>query len=438
MNIVKGFTSINDFVDNTPGAVAPIGEISKWSLTYTREIGQYLDSTVPGYQFLSFKSIESVTGVAQPVSSEQAREILQVVKECLSYASSHVRPYDTLDFQNNISVAFYQRIEDFQFGPFIDNGSLALPEWISWTSTQNGGNQVKTWLADEAFKTQYDEYHIEVIPMIDTLDNFFFAYGTVVGLLDQVSISNFVDKMQERKLDHPETYSRVLTFDFVNTLNPAQTYKTNWGVLIYGQQGDNVDNMKDAIVEFILANSSHNKADWEKIIPTLFRRTEFVLFPRFDLLSIRDQTDLASLYKSMMDPTECMTFANRAIDFYPAEFIAENTIIFPFAHKALTLVSVNGDTNVETSKRLDLIFPDYIPIPSTSEDFNRMKPQTRNWALFLQRLLIEAETATIYSALPDNMRKQMRSGNLYISGIYDNINYLVAARSNKALYPNVE
>lgn len=438
MNIVKGFTNINAFVDNTPGAVAPLGEISKWSLTYTRETGQYLDIDVPGYQFFSFKSIESVTGVAEPVSMAQAKEILQVVRECLSYASSHVRPYDTLDFQNTITVAFFQQIADFQFGPFVDNGSLALPEWISWTSTQNGGNQIKTWLADEAFKTQYDEYHIEVVPMLDTLDNFFFAYGNVVALLDAVEVSDFIDKMQERKADHPETYTRVLTFDFVNTINAAQTYKTNWGVLIYGQQGDNVDNMKDAIVEYILANSSHNKADWEKILPTLFRRTEFVLFPRFDMLAVPNQTELSGLYKSMMNPVECLSFANRAIDFYPAEFIYENTTVFPFAYKALTLVAVNGDTNIDTSKRLDILFPDYVPVPSTSEDFWRMTAETSEWVLFLQRLIIESETATIYTAVPDNMRKQMRSGNLYISGIYRNINYLVAARSNKALYPDVE
>jgi hypothetical protein len=139
----------------------------------------------------------------------------------------------------------------------------------------------------------------------------------------------------------------------------------------------------------------------------------------------------------MMDPNECIAFAKNAISYYPDPYIAENTTIFPYAYKALTVVAVNGDTNIDTAKKIDVLFPDYVPIPSTSEDFNRMSINTRNWVLFIEHLIIIAEKATIYTTVPGDLRKQVRDGNLYISGLFNNINYLVAARSNIAQYPGV-
>lgn len=438
MNIIKGFAIIEDLKDNTPGAVAQLGELSKWSRTYSREIGEYQTSDIPGYQFVSFKSIDESTGTEVVVGELQAKEIISVVKECVIYATSHIRPYDSLDFQNTILSTFFQRISNFEFGQFIDNGTLALPEWISWKSLGNDNSLIKVWLADIAFRNQYDEYHIEVVPMISQLDHFFYEYGIIKEELDLIDITKFADMIQLAKSDNPETYNRILQFDFINTINPNQSYKVMWGVLIYGQQGDNIDSIKDAIVEYVLKNSTHNKTSWEGIMPTLFKRTEFVILPRYDLLSIPNQSQLSSLYKSMMDPNECITFAKNAISYYTDPYIAQNTTIFPYAYKALTLVAVNGDTNIDEAKEIDVLFPDYVPIPSTSEDFNRMSINTRNWVLFIEKLLIIAERATVYTTVPGDLRKQVRDGNLYISGMYNNINYLVAARSNKAQYPGVE
>jgi hypothetical protein len=107
----------------------------------------------------------------------------------------------------------------------------------------------------------------------------------------------------------------------------------------------------------------------------------------------------------------------------------------PYDYKALMIVAVNGDTNVPEAARLPELFPDYVPVPSTSQDFNRMTERTRNWVLFLQALLVAAETATLYSSVPQNLRKQQRDGVLYVSSMFENINYLVAARSNTQIYP---
>lgn len=437
MKIIKGFATIDAFENRNPGQTAILGELSDFSRTYTRESSNYTDPGVVGYQFVSFKAYDTTTNLEVSLSSDQAKEILSMIRECVSYAQTHIRPYNEIDFKSTLLATFYQKIADVQFGVFTDNGNISLPEWLSWKSTANGGNQIKVWMADAAFQTQYDEYHIEVIPPIDLLDHFFFAYGNVVSELSAVTLPLFMEKIQKRKGSRPDTTTRILNFAFKNLLNANQSYLTNWGVALYGQQGDNIDNIKDAIVDYILKNSTRGRNDWESILPDLFRRTEFVVLPRWDLISIPNQTDLSSLYKNMMNPKECLSFAKSSISFYDSAFIDDNTIVLPFDYKALSLVAVNGNTNVVEAAKLDKLFSDYVPIPSTSADFNRMTESTRNWILFMQKLVIVAETAQTYSAVPNTMRKQVRNGNLYISAMYNNINYLVAARSNKQLYPSV-
>jgi hypothetical protein len=309
MQIIKGFATITQFVSNTPGVTAALGELSSWSRTYSKEQGEYLHPDVQGYEFTSFRSVDSTTNEAVVVTQDQVREILSLVRECFLYASSHVRPYDPIDFKNTIMATFFGQIGNLEFGDFLDNGSIAFPEWLTWESTAQGGNRVKIWTADAAFQTQYDDYEIVVVPPIPDLDHFFYAYGTVVSELDAVPLPEFMERIQNSKGNDPETYLRVQQYNFVNVLNTAQKHPTNWGVLIYGQQGDNIDNIKDAIVAYVLANSSHSQSEWEQRIPDLFKRTEFTMLPRWDLVSVPNQSVHSVLYGSMVDPREAIEFA---------------------------------------------------------------------------------------------------------------------------------
>ena len=76
------------------------------------------------------------------------------------------------------------------------------------------------------------------------------------------------------------------------------------------------------------------------------------------------------------------------------------------------------------------IFPDYIPVSTMTPDFARMSMKTQNWVILLGELLISAETATKFSTIPTRFRKIEREGKLFISAVYDDVNYLVAAKTN--------
>lgn len=437
MNIIKGFVTINAYVNNTPGQTSVLGELSTWSRTYSYEKGEYQDPNVAGFKLTTFKAQGSEGGSDTALVSTLAQQILRVAAQCVQYATTHIRSYDSNDFKNTLLVEFYQKIGDLHIGDFADNGTIALPQWISWSSLDHGGSYVKIWLSDQAFQDQYDDYKIVVIPPLTRLDDFFNPYNTALGQLRARNSTLLNEQIQQAKAQHPETYIRFLDFNFYNPINLQQSNVSTWAVLIYGKVGDNIDAIKDALVEYVLLNSTRTRAEWEVILPELFKRTEFVILPRWDKKSIPNLTELAGLYSSLLDPVECIQFAKNAIKFYPQVFIEFNTTIMPYDYKAIMLLVVNGDTNVDGSRKITDLFADYIPIASTSADFNRMQIKTRSWLVFLGQLLMAAETASGFSSIPVNLRKQTKGDLLFISGMFENVNYLVAARSNPIYQPVV-
>lgn len=430
MNLIKGFVSIAQFISNTPGTTAALGDLSTWSKTYSREVGEYQDNTLPGYKLYTFRNLDTATGVPFELTNVQVNEILDVVRQAIVYTNGKIRPYDPVDFQNTLSALLFSKISNLNFGEFVDNGTIALPAWISWNSLQANHSFVKVWLSDSAFADQFDDYEIVVVPPLDILDNFFNGYSIVVNELASLSTSQMADKIHTAKNNQPETVLRIPTFEFINPLNSAQKTITNWPVLIYGKAGDNVDAIKEALTNYVLANSSRTEDQWRPIIPSLFAHTEFIFLPRWDKYSIPNLTQLAGLYSSVVNPAECIAFARDNIPFYDSSWVEANISILPYDYKCIALLCINGQNNVQGSTQLSELFPDYIPVPSTNLDFSRMQINTREWVLLMGELLIAAETADEFSTVPSSLRRIKRNGVLFISALYENVNYLVAARSN--------
>jgi hypothetical protein len=93
-------------------------------------------------------------------------------------------------------------------------------------------------------------------------------------------------------------------------------------------------------------------------------------------------------------------------------------------------VVLNGTTNVVGKTHIKTLFPDYIPVPTSSVDFNRMSIATREWILQMVELIQIAETATEYSSIQNPIRRVYRDGLLYVTRIINEVNYLVAVRAN--------
>lgn len=430
MAMLKGFINIANYVSNVPNVVAPLGEISTWSMTYSRERGEYVDTEVPGYKLISFRHVNTDNEeieVSRPLSSH----VLEVARDIVAYATNNLRPFDKQDYVNSLLVTHHLKATEFQLGDIVEGVGIGLPEWASWMdqSTQPA-TYTKVWFSDEAFREQYDEYHITVIPPIEPIDGLFSHFNLVSEKLGEVTMQEFGIRIQDAKVCHPETYIRMADFDLINRLNPSQTLVTTWGVLVYGKQGDYVDAIKDAIVDFVMDNTERDRDEWEVILPDIFKRTEFIVLPRWDKTAIEDMTRTAGLYGNFINPLETIAFCKEHIDFYQNSHIEANINIIPFDYRTLMLAIVNGSNNIVGAERLDEMFSDYIPVPSTNPDFGRMREHTREWVLFLDRLLQSAEVATEYMSVGKGIRRRVRGGVLFVTAMYENVNYMVAAKSN--------
>lgn len=434
MQTVKAFIGIDSQVINTFGINSTIGELSTWSRTYSKEIGEYTDSDFGDYKLHVFNSVDSNTGNNIAVSPAHVKLIFNIISAAISYSNSHVRPLNPTDFRNTLVALFNGQISSLGFNTFVDNGTISLPEWLSFNILDSNGlaiNEVKIWTADLAFQEQYDLYTIEVIPPLDDVDGFFSLYNTAINnLAVSNTLSNINDKIQIKKNGNPETFVRFQEFDFYNSVNPTQKTSVIWGVVIYGKAGDTSDIIKDAIVNYILTYSTHTKDQWEVIFPDLFKRVEFVFLPRWDKIAVPNLTSNGAVYSPMSNIKEALAFAKNSLSFFTASFIEDNAYIVANDYKSINLIAVNGNNNVIGKQKLDEFMQDYIAVPSTSADFGRMTIPTQQFSLMLSSLVQAAETATEFTSTPAGIRKAVRNGILFLTGSVNGVNYLVATKSN--------
>lgn len=427
---ILAFASVASLVDNAPGRNSTLGELSTWSQTFTKHRGEYTDTGIPGIRLNTFSVKEDGTDRQVDLDYEEYSIPLRVVKSLIDYARGRALPIDPNDFRDAVQADNFENIENLRFGELEDNGSITLPSWIGFNSKKSSKDVYTIWLADIAFRLQYPEFEITVIAPVEDLTKLYGPWQAGVNAMIEQNNSKLMARVQAAKDLHPETYVRYFEFDYVNQINSTQKRTSSWYILVYGEAGDNDDAIKDAIISYLVKNTGKNEAVWEKIFPELFKRTEFILYPRWDLESVPNMSTLTGLYSSFLGLENSINYAITNTPFYPAPHVKANSFTFPVTYKGLGVVGVNGINNADGMLDMRTLWRDYIAIPSTSPDFQRMQPATQEWVHFLIRCVEAAETATGSSALPQGMRRSRRGDLWYISASYNKANYMFAMRRN--------
>ena len=432
-NSIKAFITMDGYVSNQGTTVSPFGELSTWSMTYAKEKKEYHDPSVPGHKLFVYSAKDETTGVAYDLPQSLVNQTIAVVKRCLQFSTANVQPLSTVSLRNDLIGHFNSpnvQVSTIELGPFVSNGPIAVPQWISWVSVNHSNAFCKIWLSDEAFSNQYDEFEIVVVPPIVPIDNLHQTYQNVLTQVNARTQQMLAEQVQTARGRYPETYLRFYDFDLVDQIDPTRKIKTTWAFLIYSRSGDNIDSIKDALAAYIAANSTRTQQEWLLLFPSIYKRTEFSVFPRWDQVSIPNLSNLSALYSSIADPNELISFTTNAASYYPSNHTSSKLRFLPLDYKALSLCIVGGPTNVTGKEYIEDIVSDYIAVSSTSTDFARMQILTRNWINFIMELIIVAETATRNTTVPLHLRRIVRDDKVFISSIFENVHYLVAAKSN--------
>lgn len=428
---IKGFITHALMAQNTPGQTAVIGELSTLSETYAREKGYYGAADAPEYLFTAFKS--ALDGTPQALSPDAIEHVLTVAKYVLDQTLNSTNQVYADQLLADLTNHFAGAGTNFQAGAIVNDGRYYAPEWLSWTSqvASLGANFIRLWFSDGSFQLQYDEYEIVVVPPLAPLDDFFKAGGTVQAEVTAKSTAQMLTDLQNAKQGSPETIVAIQTFNYIDPQLASHVVPTDWGLLIYGAAGNNIDSIKDAMVAYILANSAQPREAWTPLLPDLFKRTEFTLIPRWDHYAIPNRTLQAGINSPVSNLSEALTKAAAVIGSqYPTAHINSYAGVLAHPYKSLLVVAVGSPDNRNNAYQVTDVYPDYIAVGSTSLDFNRMSDDTKNWALLLEQLLIAAETVGPFTSVPLGMTKLTRNGILYVVQSYDNIHFLVAAKQS--------
>lgn len=427
MLTIKGFASHTKLFDNAQNTTAVFGELSPHARSFSREISSYTSTLAPDVVLDVFVS-KTETEPRASISTEFQEQMLKISSWCYTEALTYTSTTTKADFATKLLSQFFGVIKDLTIADLATSTNRKMPSWISFTLEGTTANKIKLWFNNNSFEQEYDEYDIVIIPPMDNLNTFFRPVSEINAALAQRNISKLAEMLQEAKSKKPETILRVETVDYINP-NTNSVITTNWGVLIYGPQGDNPDARKAALIAYILAHSNEPTSSWKQIVPDLFRTTQMFILPRWDKYAIPNRTDKVGIYSPISTVTESLTYAKSILTKLPALHVEQNLQVSHHTYGSISFLSVGGLDNYLNKFKLSDYFADYIAESSTNQDFNRQEELTKDWSNQLDRALQTAETMTSISSLPNGFRRTMVGTKLCLAFTFNKVEYIVVSKN---------
>lgn len=428
----KGFVEIETLISNVSNQVAAIGELSSHCQTYSKDKLIFNDPSNRSTSLINFCSKSTNSGtVSVPISiSTMGLSISNWIYQ-RQMALTSVETKDT--FVNALVTNFIGTCDNLNCGEMktASNGR-SFPEWVTWKNRNylTEDNINKIWFSDSSFRQQYDEYEIVVIPPFPTIDFFFNAASAITKELATRSYSKTLDAVGLARGEYPETVLTSESFDWVNPFNPTDKINTDWSVLIYGPKGNNYDLIVNAVYDYIVKYSVRPADDWKLIFPDIFKRTEFVILPKWHSYSIPNMTLQAGIYSSVINLKKELEYLKRVLPDYPSVHIDNHATVLPNPYKNIILDVIGGVNNRENLFEITQIFPDIISVSNTSNDFSRMKYETQGFLNLLAKLIIAAEKMTLFTDVPIGLRRTVRNNVIYIGASYLKVQYLMACKES--------
>lgn len=439
MYTLRGFVNINGFVDNTPGVIAPIGELSSIARSFSREIGHYRDNQYPAGKLMSFESERDNVDV--PVDVVYSTVVLKMTDWLFNESIKGDIKDQPEIVKQALQAEFKSEVKIIEIGEMATNGRYWFPSSIIFSSLESDDgtgkleeNWIRVWFTDAAFKAQYDKYDIIVACPFNEWDDFFLPIDTVITKIKAITAESHNRHIWPYRGENPETQLSTDNYDYVNPGNRKEMYPVPFSLFIYGLAGINSDIKREEIINEILKNSTHSRDEWEEILPDLFTPTEFYLIPIWDRLSLPDLGDKAAWYSSTISPTRQVNTAKKYAygDAYNPEYLEKNIELFGTIYKSLAVVAVGHPKNRHAPTLFSELWPHYAIISSTALDFNRIDPDTQEFILVLQGLFKTAETMTPYSAIPEGMTRVKRGDTYYLTTQRNKVQYVMPLRLNFA------
>lgn len=431
MKSFKGFAHIGSLADNRDHQDAPVGELSALSHTFTRDQTKNTSGANPGYMLRGFSYY--VNDVKNQIPDTDALKMLAVIDWVYGKARLGTLTSDVLSVKSawiTDQAAAFDLKETGQMVQF-DNNKWA-PSYLVFAPKDELTTRWKIWFAEAAFFNQFDEYLFNHVKPLANLDDFFLDYVNLKPLLAARTLSDSIDQVDTLRGKDPETRLRVDPFDWIDPIDRDKRISVDWMSLLWGEAGNNLDAVKESLVKWILANSTHTREEWAVIFPDIFTSTELIFVPIWDEWAVPERPRESGVYRgagNMLAAIEKAKLVCKGVK-YTAAHIAAVANDCPTQFKSVRCVVVGGPENRDGKNQLVLQHPDWINVPTTHTDFMRMSELTKGAYMLVMEMLQYAEEMTATTAPPTGFNRTVRDGVMYISKTYQKFLYLIVVKAS--------
>ena len=439
MYTLKGFIKIDALANNTPGAVAAngpvttevsaLGELSNRANTFSIEKGIYQRDGYENVELIAFTSHRD-DDARITVPATFTDHVLAVTQWMFEQSLQNRFSSDLAEFERQLLQNFGPSISNLECGKMVHAKASWLPSYMAWTLEGTEDNLIRVWFSDEVFQSQYDDYHIVVVPPIEPVDVFMGTKDKVAAALTAFNLPDLHERVLTKTNREPYTLLVSKMYPWYDREDETATLETTWTVAIYGAAGNNLELIKQALADYILANSAYDRAEWMKVFPDIFTNTEFVIVPMWHNRSVVDETVRASLYSPIIAYEGLPQLVKKFIKYEPATHLTSNLETFSIQYKSIAAAVCGSPENRSSVFKLSKKFPDYAQLSLTSVDLNRMTADTVEWVQKLVEGVIAAEGMDEYSYIGQNVTRITRENIMYAAFSHGDVNYLIVSRKS--------
>lgn len=413
MHTLQGFLCISKYADNAASGIAPIGELSKYSSSFSKDIKFFHNDIRPEATIHLFSSLlEGNTSYVEPVS-DQLSYMQRIGEWLIANAETGVTPSSQTEFLSLLDLDFKDLPGVFQIGQIIEFRGFFYPSYVEYSQD---GWTFKLWLNDDAFKSQYVPFEILPIMPVEVVDSLTQGRTEVEALLNALTPTTLMDKARDVEGVLPSTVTRSLTVEWVDSADSSLKLPISFAVVIYGRGGDNIDSIKQAIGDYILANSSFDRSVWVKILPDIFNPNEMLVIPHWD--TVLDAYDPLSddIYSSTIKPDAIFRTATNNIPLLSTDHILKSVVLVPTVWRGILCSVVPNEPLLgDPLMTFEDVYPDYFVCEIGGDAFHRMTEVTRILTNTLMTLLTVAENYNDYTILPTGVSRVKRGDREFLA-----------------------
>ena len=434
---LKSFLVIDGFELQTNG-VAAIGEISTQSLTYAPNVERYQNGLNDKLSLYVFTSKLSTQGNIT-IPSECKTLVDQICSWVYTRFIGQNATQDSSTIAAELQLAFATQLAQVSIGSLIQNHTGQwFPTYVGFKLLGFAYDAtIDIWLNDAKFQSQYDEYAVLNVCILDTPDSFFQAASTVISQVQAVNAKPAVwlNKINQAK-QGPETFLTTIDVNYVNPLDDTQSILVTWPIIGYGIKANDTDVMRASLCNWILSNSTHSQNEWKQIMPDLFRNTEFIFLPRWRNAAISYMQLSAGIYSGLIKLTKELNYVKSLqLTGLTDAFVAEHLTSIASNYRSLQCLCIGNPDNKSSLFEIQQVFPDICDIPINSPDFARLPNyDTQVFLRMLNTALLHADTATRETIMLGDYRLVIRGALVFVSFSLNGIQYLVSTNTTTPNY----